>query len=105
VQVTSSAADINTENAILGDMKSGTALAQLPLNFRAARTSPLAALATSANVQQDTSGNVAIAGATSNMTGFSVDGISTVSVWNSGASLASHCPMDAIVIGRASRVS
>jgi hypothetical protein len=31
---------------------------------------------------------VAIAGATSNMTGFSVDGISTVNVWTSGASLA-----------------
>ena len=89
VQVTSSGAEINTENATVSDMQTGTALAQLPLNYRAQTTSPLAALATSANVQQDSSGNVAIAGATSNMTGFSVDGISTVNVWTSGASLAS----------------
>jgi Carboxypeptidase regulatory-like domain len=88
VQVTASAAEINTENATIGDMKTGTTLEQLPLNYRAQTTSPLAALATSANVQQDTSGNIAIAGATSNMTGFSVDGISTVNVWTSGASLA-----------------
>jgi hypothetical protein len=88
VQVTSSVAEINTENASIGDMKTGTTLAELPLNYRAQTTSPLAALATSANVQEDTSGNIAIAGATSNMTGFSVDGISTVNVWTSGASLA-----------------
>jgi hypothetical protein len=88
VQVTSSAAEINTENATISDMQTGTTLAQLPLNYRAQTTSPLAALATSANVQQDSSGNFAIAGATSNMTGFSVDGISTVNVWTSGASLA-----------------
>ncbi len=88
VEVSSSAAEINTENATIGDMKTGATLAQLPLNYRAQTTSPLAALATSANVQQDTSGNIAIAGATSNMTGFSVDGISTVNVWTSGASLA-----------------
>jgi hypothetical protein len=88
VEVSSSAAEINTENATIGDMKTGTTLAQLPLNYRAQTTSPLAALATSANVQQDTSGNISIAGATSNMTGFSVDGVSTVNVWTSGASLA-----------------
>ncbi len=88
VQVTSSAAEINTEDATLGGMKTGHTLAQLPLNYRAQTTSPLAALATSANVQQDSSGNFAIGGATSNMTGFSVDGISTVNVWTSGASLA-----------------
>ena len=87
VQVTSSAAEINTENATIGDMQTGATLAQLPLNYRAQTTSPLAALATSANVQQDSSGNIAIAGATSNMAGFSVDGISTVNVWTSGASL------------------
>ena len=88
VQVTSAVSEINTENAAIGDMKTGTTLAQLPLNYRAQTTSPLAALATSANVQEDSSGNIAIAGATSNMTGFSVDGISTVNVWTSGASLA-----------------
>lgn len=89
VEVTSSGEEINTENAMISEMQTGTTLAQLPLNYRAQTTSPLAALATSANVQQDSSGNFAIAGATSNMTGFSVDGISTVNVWTSGASLAS----------------
>jgi hypothetical protein len=90
VQVDASAAEINTENATLGDLKGTNAITQLPLNYRAATTSPLAALASSANVQEDSSGNMAIAGATSNMTGYSVDGISTVNVWNSGASLAAN---------------
>ncbi|HEX4652001.1 MAG TPA: TonB-dependent receptor [Granulicella sp.] len=88
VEVSSASAEINTENATLGDMKTGTKLAQLPLNYRAQTTSPLAALATSAQVQEDSSGNISIGGVTSNMTGFSVDGISTVNVWTSGASLA-----------------
>lgn len=88
VQVDASAVEVNTENATLGDMKSTEQIVQLPLNSRAATTSPVAALATSANVQQDSSGNFAIGGATSNMIGFSVDGISTVNIFNSGVSLA-----------------
>jgi hypothetical protein len=56
------------------------------LNFRAVTTSPLAALATSANVQQDSQGNIALGGATANMVGYSVDGISTANVWTSSAS-------------------
>ena len=88
VQVRSSATEINTDDATIADMKTGKTIAQLPLNYRAQTTSPLAALAASANVQQDSSGNFAIAGATSNMVNFSVDGISTVNVWTSGASLA-----------------
>ncbi len=87
VQVTSSAAEINTENATLGDSKGTAEIGQLPLNFRAATTSPLAALATSANVQQDSQGNFTIGGATSNMIGFSVDGISSVNVFQSGVAL------------------
>ncbi len=90
VQVTAAAAEINTENATLGDMKGTASIAQLPLNYRAATTSPVAALASSANVQQDSQGNFAIGGATSNMIGFSVDGISTVNVFNSGVSLAAN---------------
>lgn len=88
IDVTSSSAEINTENATVGDSKSNAEIGQLPLNFRAATTSPLAALATSANVQQDSQGNFAIGGATSSMIGFSVDGISTVNIFNSGVSLA-----------------
>src|SRR3984957_901092 len=83
VEVTSSANQINTENGVIGDSKGTGDIGQLPLNFRASTTSPLAALATSSNVQQDSQGNIAIGGATSNMIGFSVDGISTTNVFNS----------------------
>ncbi len=87
VQVTSSATEINTENATVGDSKGTAEISQLPLNFRASTTSPLAALATSANVQQDSQGNFTIGGATSDMIGFSVDGISSVNVFQSGVAL------------------
>src|SRR5271154_2566338 len=87
VEVTTSATEINTENAIVGDSKGTAEISQLPLNFRAATTSPLAALATSANVQQDSQGNFTIGGATSNMIGFSVDGISSVNIFQSGVAL------------------
>ena len=85
VEVISSANQINTENGVIGDSKGTGDIGQLPLNFRASTTSPLAALATSSNVQQDSQGNIAIGGATSNMIGFSVDGISTTNVFNSAA--------------------
>jgi hypothetical protein len=87
VQVNAAAVEINTENATLGDLKETASISQLPLNYRAATTSPVAALASSANVQQDNQGNFEIGGATSNMIGVSVDGISTVNVWDSGVSL------------------
>jgi Carboxypeptidase regulatory-like domain len=85
VQVTSSANQIDTENGVIGDAKNTADIGQLPLNFRASTTSPLASLETSPNVQTDSAGNVAIGGATSNMVGFSVDGISTTNVFNSAA--------------------
>ncbi len=85
VEVTSAATQINTENGVIGDSKGTGDIGQLPLNFRASTTSPLAALATSSNVQEDSQGNVAIGGATSNMIGFSVDGISTANIFNSAA--------------------
>jgi Carboxypeptidase regulatory-like domain len=85
VEVTSDAAQINTENGVIGDSKDTGDIGKLPLNFRASTTSPLAALTTSPNVQADSQGNIAIGGATSNMVGFSVDGISTTNVFNSAA--------------------
>jgi hypothetical protein len=88
VEVSAVSAAINTENATVGNMKNTAEITELPLNSRAATTSPAAALATSANVQQDSAGNFVIGGATSNMVGLSVDGISTVNVWTSGVSLA-----------------
>ncbi len=86
VEVQDTVALVNTENAVIGDSKDNAEIGQLPLNFRAVTTSPLAALATSANVQQDSQGNIALAGATANMVSYSVDGISTANIWLSSAS-------------------
>jgi hypothetical protein len=80
VQVMASPDQINTENATLSDSKDNQQITQLPLNNRATTTSPLGALALSPNVQQDSSGNIALGGASSSMVNFSVDGISTANV-------------------------
>jgi Carboxypeptidase regulatory-like domain len=85
VEVSGAAEQVNTENGTIGDGKSTSQIVQLPLNFRAVTTSPLAALATSANVEQDSQGNIAVGGATANMVGYSVDGISTANVFLSAA--------------------
>jgi hypothetical protein len=85
VEVTSGGDQINTENATLGDSKDNLQMTQLPLNNRATTTSPLGALALSSNVQTDSSGNIALGGASSSMVNFSVDGISTANVRQNGA--------------------
>ncbi len=85
VEVTSGADQINTENATIGDSKTNIEMTQLPLNNRATTTSPLGALALSPNVQTDSSGNIALGGASSSMVNFSVDGISTANVRQNGA--------------------
>ncbi len=85
VQVTSSADQINTENAAISDSKDNLQITQLPLNNRATTTSPLGALSLSPNVQQDSQGNIALGGASSSMVNFSVDGISTANVRQNGA--------------------
>lgn len=87
VEVDSASNTIDTENGVIGDSKGTGDIGQLPLNFRASTTSPLAALATSPNVQTDSQGNNAIGGATANQIGFSVDGISTTNVFNSAAGI------------------
>ncbi len=85
VDVTSGADQINTENGTLSDSKDNLQMTQLPLNNRATTTSPLGALGLSPNVQTDSSGNIALDGASSSMVNFSVDGISTVNVRQNGA--------------------
>jgi hypothetical protein len=85
VEVTDTPPTINTENGVISDAKSASQITQLPLNFRAATTSPLAAMSTSPNVEQDSQGNIAVGGATANMVGYSVDGISTTNVFLSAA--------------------
>ncbi len=76
---------VNTENGIIADEKSNAEMVQMPLNNRATTTSPLGSLQLSPNVQQDSSGNIAIGGASSSMINFSVDGISTANVRQNGA--------------------
>ncbi len=51
VQVTSSTNQIDTENGVIGDAKKTSDIGQLPLNFRASTTSPLASLAPSQSVR------------------------------------------------------
>jgi Carboxypeptidase regulatory-like domain len=85
VDVTAAAELVNTENATLSDSKLTSDIISLPLNSRAVSSSPLAALAISPDVVKDSQGNIAVGGATSAQTGFSVDGISTASVRANGA--------------------
>jgi hypothetical protein len=85
IVVSDSVEQVNTENAVIGDSKVSAQIADLPLNFRAETSSPLASLSLSPNVQQDSSGNIALNGSTANMVGYSVDGISTTNVFSSAA--------------------
>jgi hypothetical protein len=85
VDVVAGPDQINTEDAAISDSKNNALITQLPLNNRASTTSPLGALALSANVQQDSNGYIALGGASSSMINFSVDGISTANVRQNGA--------------------
>jgi hypothetical protein len=96
VEVTANTAAINTENAVIGDAKGTSQITQLPLNFRAATTSPLQAMFTSPNVEQDSQGNIAVGGATANMVGYSVDGISTANIFLSGPGVNPYPSSEAI---------
>jgi hypothetical protein len=85
VTVEATGSQIDTEDATLGDSKDNQMITELPLNDRATTTSPLGSLQLSANVQQDSSGNIALGGASAAMVNFSVDGISTSNVRQNGA--------------------
>jgi hypothetical protein len=85
VNVEAAAGQINTENSTVGDTRGTDQLVEMPLNFRAQTTSPLASLALSPNVVTDSQGNISVQGATYSMTGFSVDGISTADVTHNGS--------------------
>jgi Carboxypeptidase regulatory-like domain len=85
VSVEGAAEQINTENATVGDTRGTNQLVEMPLNFRAQTTSPLAALALSPSIITDSQGNIQVGGATYSMTGYSVDGISTANVTSNGS--------------------
>jgi hypothetical protein len=85
VKVSAETPAINTENGTLADSKNFQQVTQLPVNYRGATTSPLAAIATVPGVQQDNNGNVSIGGGTPAMVQYSVDGVSAVNVRANGA--------------------
>jgi len=81
VDVSVSATMISTDKATLDSSKDNAAIVQLPLNSRASTSSPLSSLSLLPNVQQDNQENIALAGATTNMVNYSVDGISTADIF------------------------
>ncbi len=85
IEVSAGAAQVNTENATIGDTVLNQDITELPMNSRAVSSSPLASLAVSPSVVSDSQGNISIGGATAAQTGFSVDGISTANVRANGA--------------------
>jgi hypothetical protein len=90
IKVEAAADQINTENATVGDTRGTAQLVEMPLNFRAQTTSPLASLALSPSVITDSQGNIQVGGATYSMTGYSVDGISTANVTSNGSLLNAY---------------
>lgn len=85
VQVTATAAAVNTENGTISDTKGFQEVTELPVNYRGATTSPLSALVTVPSVQQDSNGGLSISGGYPAMIDFTLDGISTINVRNNGA--------------------
>ncbi len=90
VKVEAAAEQIDTENATVGDTRGNNQLVEMPLNFRAQTTSPLAALALSPSIITDSQGNIQVGGASYSMTGYSVDGISTANVTANGSLLNAY---------------
>ena len=62
VEVQAQVAQINTENATIEDSKDSRQITELPVNYRGATTSPLAAIVALPGVQQDASGNISVGG-------------------------------------------
>jgi len=78
-------ATINTDSGTISDTKNFQQVTQLPVNYRGATTSPLAAIGTVPGVQTDSSGNISVGGALPSQVGYSVDGVSTSNNRQNGA--------------------
>ena len=85
VEVKASAAAINTENATISSTMNNQQVTQLPANYRGGSTSPLGAIVSLPNVQQDANGAIALTGSQPFMTDYSVDGTSSVNVATNSA--------------------
>jgi hypothetical protein len=86
---------ITTETAMVGDLEGAQQIRQLPINTRALTTSPLTIITTLPGIQVDSGGvlgsdangaaGISLAGSRPSQSEFSVDGFSTSSVRNNGA--------------------
>ncbi len=85
IEVQGTAGIVNTESGTLGDTKNFQQVVQLPVNYRGATTSPLAALVAVPGAQQDAQGNVSLSGGAPSQIQYSVDGVSTVNIRQNGA--------------------
>jgi hypothetical protein len=105
LEVTAEATNINTENATIADTKGGQQVIDLPLNYRGATTSPLGALASVPGVQQDSNGNLSIGGGLPSTIDYSLDGISTSNIRNTGANTNMYPSSELIAEFRVSGVN
>jgi hypothetical protein len=85
ISVVGTAPVIETERATIDNSKSGDDINKLALNFRATTsTSPIVVATLAPGVQQDTNGNISLAGNMPYMTSFSVDGVSVQNTRSGG---------------------
>jgi Carboxypeptidase regulatory-like domain len=80
VEVSALAVAINTENATIVNTMRNQEVTQLPANYRGGSTSPLGAIVSSPNVQQDQNGNIALTGSQPYQVDYSADGASSVNI-------------------------
>jgi len=85
IEVQATAAAINTENATISSTMNNQQVTELPANYRGGSTSPLGAIVALPNVQQDSTGAIALTGSLPFMTDYSVDGTSAVNVGTNSA--------------------
>lgn len=75
---------LNTENGTISDTKTFREVTELPLNYRAVTTSPLAVLTTVPGVQLDLNKTPSVSGGLPAQIEYSVDGISTANIQHFG---------------------
>jgi hypothetical protein len=74
VQVAATATAINTENGNISQTLDSRSVSELPANYRGSTTSPLGAIVALPQVQQDSKGQISVAGALPYSVRYSVDG-------------------------------
>src|SRR5262249_2813234 len=85
VEVEAAALAINTENGTISQTMTSQTVLELPTNYRGGSTSPLAAIVSMPNVQQDANGQISVGGTLPHMTRFSIDGTNNNAVFGRAA--------------------